>query len=83
MTPTPAQQGSSFGTVNGEFTASDAQLEKRDNNAHVDLNWNTELEDTTVSKLSKNCTRGISTGTPNNRGTSTVVCTVTTRHQSL
>ena len=42
-----------------------------------------ELHRTGVSKLSKNCTCGISTGTPSNRGTSTVVCTVTTRHQSL
>ena len=36
--------------VNGEFTASDPQLHKiRDNNVHVDLNWNTELEDTATS----------------------------------
>ena len=37
---------------------------------------------TGVSNLSKNCTCGKSTGTPSNCGTS-VVCTVTTRHQSL
>ena len=36
-----------------------------------------------VSNLSKNCTCGISTGTPSNCGTSTVVCTVTTKHQSF
>ena len=38
---------------------------------------------TGVSNLSKNCTSGISTGTSSNCGTSTVVCTVTIRHQSL
>ena len=38
---------------------------------------------TGVSNLSKNCTCGLSTGTSSNCGTSTVVCTVTTRHQSL
>ena len=38
---------------------------------------------TGVSNLSKNCTCGTSTGTSSNRGTSTVVCADTTRHQSL
>ena len=38
---------------------------------------------TGVSNLTKNCTRAISTGTPSNCGTSTVVCADTTRHQSL
>ena len=38
---------------------------------------------TGVSNLSRNCTCGITTGTPRDRGASTVVCTVTTRHLSL
>ena len=38
---------------------------------------------TGVLNLTKNCTFGLSTGTSSNCGTSTVVCTVTTRHQSL
>ena len=41
-----------------------------------------ELCRTGMSNLSNICTCGISTGTPSNCGTS-VVCTVTTRHQSL
>ena len=45
------------------------------------LSKNTRI--TGVSNLSKNCTSGISTGTSSNCGTSTVVCTVTTRHQPL
>ena len=36
-----------------------------------------------VSNLSKNCACGIASETPRNCGTFTVVCTVTTRHQSL
>ena len=42
-----------------------------------------DLYTTGVSNLSKNCTCGISTATPSNCGTSTVVCTVTTKHQSF
>ena len=38
---------------------------------------------TGVLDLTKNCTCALSTGTPSNRGTSTVVCADTTRNQSL
>ena len=93
MTPTPAQPGSSFGKVNGEFTASDPQLENKGQKTSMLTSTGIqnsktrppqiELYRTGVSNLSKNCTCGISTGTPSNCGTSTVVCTVTTRNRSF
>ena len=48
-TSTPAQPGSSFGQVNGEFTLPTHCWKIGDNNVHVDLNWNTELQDTATS----------------------------------
>ena len=65
---------------------------KRDNNVHVDLNWNTELEDTATSnrivqkwrvKLVQELHPRNLHRDPKQLRKLTVVCTVMTRHQSL